>query len=118
MLILDSSVDSLYKDIRVDDYVYTTNHQRKNKQQNSTVGPFVVLARNDSIYVVDINEESLKVISDHVTPAPRPSTPEETPHTLLDGLDEPEITPSVPDEYVIDRMFGIRLTTSISSASV
>jgi len=103
----DSNVDTRNKRVRVGDYVYTTKHQQKNKLQSRTVGPFVVLGADDSTYVVDLNGEERRVNSDHVTPAPRPSTPDETPHPLLDGLDKPESTPPVPDEYVIDRLLLI-----------
>jgi len=93
----DSNVDTRNKRVRVDDYVYTTNHQQKNKLKNRTVGPFVVLDADDSTYVVDVNGEERRVNSDHVTPAPRPSTPDESPHPLLDGLDKPDSTPPVPE---------------------
>jgi len=68
----DSNVDTRNKRVRVGDYVYTTNQQQKNKLQNRTVGPFVVLDADDSTYVVDVNGEERRVNSDHVTPAPRP----------------------------------------------
>jgi len=93
----DSNVDTRNKRVRVGDYVYTTNHEQKNKLQSRTVGPFVVLDADDSTYVVDVNGEERRVNSDHVTPAPRPSTPDETPHPLLDGLDKPESLPPVPE---------------------
>jgi len=114
----DSNVDTQNKRVRVGDYVYTTNHQQKNKLLSSTVGPFVVLDADDSTYVVDVNGEELRVNSDHDTPAPRPSTPDETPHPLLDGLDKPESTPPVPDEYVIDRLLKLRRSNGIYSAKV
>ena len=54
----------------------------------------------------------------HVTPAPKPSTPDETPHPLLDRLDKPESTPPVPDENVIDRLLKLRRSNGIYSAKV
>jgi len=114
----DSKVDTRNKRVRVGDYVYTTNHQQKSKLQSRTVGPFVVIDADDSTYVVDVNGEERRVNSDHVTPAPRPSTPDETPHPLLDGLDKPEGTPPVPDEYVIDRLLKLRRSNGIDSAKV
>jgi len=111
-------VDTRNKRVRVGDYVYTTNHQQKNKLQIRTVGPFVVLDADDSTYVVDVNGEERRVNSDHVTPAPRPSTPDETPHPLLDGLDKPESTPPVPYECVIDRRLKLRRSNGIYSAKV
>ena len=114
----DSTVDTRNKRVRVGDYVYTTNHQQKNKLQSRTVGPFVVLDADDSTHVVDVNGEKRRVNSDHVTPAPRPSTPDETPHPLLDGLDQPESTPPVPEEYVIDRLLKLRRSNDIYSAKV
>jgi len=114
----DSNVDTCNKRVRVGDYVYTTNHQQKNKLQSRTIGPFIVLDADGSTYVVDVNGEERRVNSDHVTPAPRPSTPDETPHPLLDGLNKPERTPPVPDEYLIDRLLKLRRSTGIYSAKV
>jgi len=114
----DSNLDTRNKRVRVGDYVYTTNHQQKNKLQSRTVGPFIVLDADDSTYFVDVNGEERRVNSDHVTPAPRPSTPDETPDPLLDGLDKPESTPPVPDEYVIDRLLKLRGSNGIYSAKV
>jgi len=114
----DSNVDTRNKRVRVGDYVYTTNHQQKNKLQSRTVGPFVVLGADDSTDVVDVNGEERRVNSDHDTPAPRPSTPDETPHPLLDGLDKLESTPPVPDKYVIDRLLKLRRSNGIESAKV
>jgi len=114
----DSNVDTRNKPVRVGAYVYTTNHQQKNKLKSGTVGPFVVLNADDSTYAIDGNGEERRVNSDHATPASRPSTPEEIPHPLLDGLDKPESTPAVPVEYVIDRLLGLRWTNGIYSAKV
>jgi len=114
----DSNVHTRNKRVRVSDYVYKTNQQQKNKLQSRTVGPFVVVDADDSTYVVDVNGKERRVNSDHVTPAPRPSTPDETPHPLLDGLDKPESTPPVPDEYVIDRLLKLRRSNGIYSAKV
>jgi len=118
MRIFDSNVDTRNKLVRVGDYVYTTNHQQKNKLQSRTVGPFVVLDADDYTYVVDVNGKERRVSSDHVTPAPWPSTPDETPHALLDGLDKPESTPPAPEEYVIDRLLKLRRSNGIYSAKV
>jgi len=68
----DSNVDTRNKRVRFGHYVYTTDHQQKNKLQSRTVGPFVVLDADDSTYVVDVNGEERRVNSDHVTTAPRP----------------------------------------------
>ena len=116
--IFDSNVDTLNKRVRVSDFVYTTNHQQKNKLQSRIVGPFGVLDADHSTYVTDVNGEERRVNSDHVTPAPRPSTPEETPHPLLDALDKPESAPPVPEEYVIDRLLSLRRSNGIYSAKV
>jgi len=114
----ESNVDTRNKRVRVGDYVYTKNHQQQNKLQSSTVGPFVVLDADDSTYVVDVNGEERRVNSDHVSPAPRPSTPDEAPHPLLDALDKPESTTPVPDEYFIDRLLKLRRSNGIYSAKV
>jgi len=114
----DSNVDTRNKRVRVGDYVYTTYHQQKNKLQSRTVSPFVVLDADDSTFVIDVNGEERRVNTDHATPTPRPSTPDETPHPLLDGHDKPESTPPVPDECVIDRLLSLRRNNGIYSAKV
>jgi len=114
----DSNMDTRNKRVCVGDYVRTTNHQKKNKLQSRTVGPSVVLDADDSTYVIDVNGEERRVNSDHATPVPRPSTPDETPHPLLDGLDKPESTPPVPNEYVTDRLSSLRRNKGIYSAKV
>jgi len=114
----DSNVDTRIIRIRVGGNIYTTNHKQKSKLQSRTVGPFLELDADDSTYVVDANGEERRVKSAHVTPAPRPSTPDKTPPPLLDELDKPESTPPVPEEYVIDRLVGIRRTNGIYSAKV
>jgi len=113
-----SNVDTCNKRVRVGDYVYTTNHQQKNKLQSKTVGPFVLLDANDSTYVIDVIGEQRRVNSDQFTPAPRSSRPDETPQPLLDGLDKPESTTPAPDEYVIDRLLKLRRSKGIYSAKV
>jgi len=115
---LDSNLDTRINRVRVADYVYRTDRQQRNKLQSRTVGPFVVLDADDSTYAIDVNGKERRVNSDHATPAPRPSTPDETPHPLLDGLYMPDSTPPVPDEYVINRLFGLRRTHGIYSAKV
>jgi len=114
----DSNVDTRNRRFRVGDYVYTTNNQKRSKLRRRTVGPFVVHDADDCTYVVDVNGEERRVKSDHVTPAQRPSTPDETPHPLLDGLDKPESTPPVRDEYVIDRLLKLLRSNGIYSAKV
>jgi len=114
----DSNVDIRNKRVCVGDYSHTTDHQQKNKQQSRTVGSFVLHDADDSTYVVVVNGEERRVNSNHVTPAPQPSTPDETPHPLLNGLNKPESTPPVPNEYVIDRLLNLRRTNGIYSAKV
>jgi len=114
----DSNVDTRNKRVRVGDYVFMMNHQQKNKLQSRTVGPFVVLDADDSTYVIEVNGKERRVNSDHATPAPPTSTPDETPHLLLDGLDKHESTPPVPGEYVIDRLLKLRRSNGIYSAKV
>jgi len=56
-----SNMDTRNKRVRVGYYVYTTNHQQKNKLQSRTVGTFVVLDADDSAYVVDVNGDERRV---------------------------------------------------------
>ena len=114
----DSNVDTRNKRARVGDNVYTNNLQQKNKLQSRTVGPLVVLDADDFTYVIDVNGGERRVNSDHVTPAPRPSIPEEMPNPQLEGLDKPESTPPVPDEHVIDRLLSLRRSNGVYSAKV
>jgi len=115
---IDSNVDTRNKRARVGVYVYTTNHQQKNKLQCRTVGPFIVLDADESTYDMDVDGEERRVNSDHVTPAPRPSPPDETPNPLLDGLYKRESTPPVPEEYVFDRLLCLRRNNGIYSAKI
>lgn len=94
--------------IQVGDYVYTTNLGRPHKLQSKAVGPFVVVDSDASTYVIDVDGEEKRVNSDHVTTAPRPIDAESIPHPLLDELDKPKPTPSVADEFVIDKLMGVR----------
>jgi len=96
-------------DVKIGDYVYTTNHDRRNKLQSKAIGPFVVVDAdaNASTFVIDIDGEKKRVSSDHVTPAPRPTTADTVPHPLLDGLDQRKSPPATADEYVIDKLPGL-----------
>jgi len=98
----DHRVATRNADVKIGDYVYTTDHDRQNKLQSKAIGPFMVLDADDSTFVIDIDGEEKRVSSDHVTPAPRPTTTDKVPHPLLDGLDKPKEPPAVVDEYVID----------------
>lgn len=104
----DAGVSPRNARLRVGDYVYTTQHTREHKLQSKAVGPFVILDGDDSTYVIDVDGEEVRVNSDHVTPAPRPTDADNTPHPLLDNLDNLQKQPEVEDEYVIDRLVGIR----------
>ena len=114
----DTNVSPRNKSVRIGDYVYMTNHHRQHKLQSRAVGPYVVIDADDSTYVVDVGGEEVRVSSDHVTPAPRPTTTDTTPHPLLDGLDKPKASPPETDEYVIDRLIGIRRARGTYSAKV
>ena len=98
--------------------MYTTNHKQNIKLQSRTVSPLVVVDADDSTYVIDVSGEERRVNSDHVTQSPRPLKPDEMRHPLLDGLDKPESTPPVPDQYVIDRLLKLRQSNGIYSAKV
>ena len=63
-----------------------------------------------STFVIDIEGEEKLVSSDHVTPAPRPTTTDTVPHPRLDGLDQCRPPPAAADEYVIDKLLGLRQT--------
>jgi len=69
-------------DVKIGDYVYTTNHDRQNKLQTEAIGPFVVIEADAdaSTFIIDIDGEEKRVSSDHVTPAPRPTTADTVPH--------------------------------------
>jgi len=107
-------------DVKIGDYVYTTNHDRNNELQRKAIGPFVVIDADAdaSTFVIDIVGEEKCVSSDHVTPAPRPTTADTVPHPLLDGLDQRKAPPATADEYVIDKLPGLRQTGDSFSAKV
>jgi len=71
-----------------------------------------------STFVIDIDGEEKRVSSDHVTPAPRPTTTDTVPHPLLDCLDQRKPPPATADEYVIDKLFGLRQTGDSYCAKV
>ena len=66
----------------------------KIKLQSKAIGPFV----------------------GHVAPAPRLTTTDTVPHHLLDGLDQRKPPPATADEYVIDKLVGLRQTGASCSA--
>jgi len=100
----DHRVATRNADVKIGDYEYTTNHDRQNKLQSKAIGPFVVIdaVADASTFVIDIDGEEKRVSSDHVTPAPRPTTTDTVPHPLLDGLDQRKPPPATADEYVVD----------------
>ena len=108
----DHRVATRNADVKIGDYVYTTNHDRQNKLQSKAIGPFVVIDADAdaSTFVIDIDGEEERISSDHVTPAPRPTMTDTVPHPLLDGLDQRMSPPETADEYVIDKLLGLRQT--------
>jgi len=71
-----------------------------------------------STFVIDIDGEEKRVSSDHVTPAPRPTTTDTAPHLLLDGLYQRKPPLATADEYVVDKLPGLRQTGDNYSAKV
>jgi len=116
----DHRVATRNADVKIGDFVYTTNQDRQNKLQSKAIGPFVAIDADAdaSTFVIDIDGEEKRVSSDHVTPAPRPTTTDTVPHPFLDGLDQRESTPATADEYVIDKLLGLRQTGDSYSAKV
>jgi len=101
----DYRVATRNADVKIGDYVYTTNHDRQNKLQSKAIGSFVVVDADAdaSTFVIDIDGEEKRVSSDHVTQAPRPTTADTVPHPSRDGLDQRKSPPATADEYVIDK---------------
>jgi len=116
----DHRVATRNTDVKIGDYVYTTNHDRQKKLQSKAIGPLVVVDADAdaSTFVIDIDGEETRASSDHVTPAPRPTTTTTVPHPLLDGLDQRKPPPATADEYVIDKLLGLRQTGDSYSAKV
>ena len=106
-------------DVKIGGYVYTTNHDRQNKLHSKAIGPFVVVDADAdaSTFVIVIDGEEKRVSSDYVTPA-RPTTADTVLHPLLDGLDQRKSPPATADEYVIDKLPGLRQTGDSYSAKV
>jgi len=71
-----------------------------------------------STFVIDTDGEEKRVSSDHVTSAPRPTTTNTVAHSLLDGLDHRKPPPATADEYVVDKLLGLRQTGVSYSAKV
>ena len=114
----DLKVATRNADVKIGDYVYTTNHDRKNKLQGKAIGLFVVLDADASTFVIDIDGEEKRVRSDQVTPAPRPTTTDTVPQPLIDGLDKPKKPLATADEYVVDKLLGLRQTGDTYSGKV
>jgi len=104
----DTNVATRNRTVKIGDYVYMTNHDRENKLQSKATGPYLVVDADASTYVIDIAGEEKRISSDHATPAPRPTLADATPHPLLDGLDKPKDANPVVDEYVVDRLLGVK----------
>jgi len=115
----DHRVATRNADVKIGDYVHTTNHDRQNKLQSKAIGLFVVVDADAdaSTIVVDIDGERSRVSSDHVTPAPRPTTTDKVPHPLLNCLDQCKQIPGTADEYVIDKILSLRQTGDRNSAN-
>jgi len=116
----DHRVATRNADVKIGDYVYTTNHDRQNKLQSKAIGPFVVIDADAdaSTFDIEIDGEEKRVSCDHVTSAPRLTTTDTVPHPLLDGLDQCKSPPATADEYVIDELLGLRQTGDSYSAKV
>jgi len=116
----DHRVAARNADVKIGDYLYTTKHDRQNKLQSKPIGPFVVIDADAdaSKFVIDIGGEEKRVSSDHVTPTPRPTTTDTVPHPLLDGLDQRKPPPATTDEYVVDKLLGLRQKGDSYSAKV
>ena len=71
-----------------------------------------------STFVIDIDGEEKRVRSDHVTPAPRPTTTDTVPHPLPDRLGQRKPPTATADEYMIDKLLGLRQTGDSCSAKV
>ena len=71
-----------------------------------------------STFVIDIDSEEKRDSSNDVTPAPRPTTTDTVPHPLLDGLDQRKPPPATADEYVVDKLLGVRQTVDRYSPKV
>jgi len=116
----DHRVATRNADVKIGDYVYTTNHDRQKKLQSKAIGPFVVndAGADASTFVIDIDGEEHRVSSDNVTPAPRPTTTDKVSHPLLDGLEQRKPPPAPADEYVVDKLQGLRQTGDSYSVEV
>jgi len=116
----DHRVATRNADVNIGDYVYTNNHDRQNQLQSKAIGPCVVIDADAdaSTFVIDIDREEERVSSDHVIPAPRPTTTDTEPHLLLDGLDQRKPPPATADEYVIDKLLGLHQTGDSYSTKV
>jgi len=100
--------------------INAANHDQQNKLQSEAIGHFVIVDADAdaSPFVIDIDGEEKRVSSDHVTPAPRPTTTDTVPHPLLDGQDQRKTPPATADEYVIDKLLGFCQTGDTESATV
>lgn len=105
------NVSTRNEDVKVGDYVYTRSHQRKHKLEPLTLGPFLVVDLDDKTFVVQQGDEENRVSKDQATPAPRPDSAgagDSTPHALLKDKVNLTDRPSARDEYLVDKLVGVR----------
>lgn len=109
------------KDVKIGDYVYLKNNQREHKLSSLTTGPFLVVDLDDKTFVVQMGDEESRVSWDQATPAPRPDAAGQansTPHALLKDKVNLADQPSVLDDYLIDKLVGLRIVDGEHQARV
>lgn len=116
----DKNVSNRSRDVRTGDYIYVKSHLRAHKLDGLTVGPFLVLDQDDKTFVIQQGDEEKRVSKDKATPAPKPDAEggDSTPHALLrDNINLSE-RPTVEDNYLIDKLVGLRCVDEEHEAKV
>ena len=105
----DSWVRPKNKDLAVGDFVYLRSHRGGHKLLPKALGPFEILDTDGTDFAIDQGDGEGRVISNDVTPAPRPvSGPDSQPHRLTQGP-LPDVKSSDEDPtWEIDRLLAIR----------
>lgn len=109
----DATVAPRSRNLAVADYAYVAANIRNNKLEGTTLGPFLVVDRDEKTVVLRVDSEDERLLFDQVTPAPAPDTgetgtPDPENHALLrPGANQSE-KPTTEDESLINTFSGLR----------
>lgn len=98
-------------DVRVGDYVCTVAKSKLHKLDSPLLGPYMVLYRDEKKFVIQVDDGEERISWDQATTAPRPEgdgPSSQSPHELVCERVNISAPPTTEDEYLIDRLSGLR----------